>query len=59
MSENFETLVGRIRTTSDALLQDALSIINRSVTARAWMTGYYIVEYEQHGNDRAEYGVGC
>lgn len=58
MSENFETLVGRIRTTSDALLQDALSIINRSVTARAWITGYYIVEYEQHGNDRAEYGAG-
>ena len=23
----------------------------------AWLTGYYIVEYEQHGADRAKYGV--
>ena len=56
--KDFETLVGRIQTTSDALRQDALSVINRSVTARAWLTGYYIVEYEQHGADRAKYGEG-
>ena len=55
---NFDELVGRIQTASDALKQDALVVINRSVTARAWLTGYYIVEYEQHGNDRAEYGTG-
>jgi hypothetical protein len=40
------------------LRQDALAVINRSVTARAWLTGYYIVEYEQHGADRAKYGEG-
>ena len=28
------------------------------MTARAWLTGYYIVEYEQHGADRAKYGEG-
>lgn len=55
---DFERLVGRIRATSDALQQDALVIINRSVTARAWLTGYYIVEYEQKGDDRAKYGEG-
>ena len=55
---DFEELVGRIQTTSDALRQDALVVINRSVTARAWLTGYYIVEYEQHGRDRAKYGEG-
>ena len=54
--KEFENLVGRIKSTSDALLQDALVVINRSVTARAWLTGYYIVEYEQHGKARAEYG---
>ena len=54
----FEGLVGRIQATSDALQQDALVVINRSVTARAWLTGYYIVEYEQHGADRAKYGEG-
>lgn len=58
MSRDFDSLVGRIQSTSDALQQDALVVINRSVTARAWMTGYYIVEYEQHGQDRAKYGEG-
>ena len=55
---DFEALVGRIQATSDALQQDALVVINRSVTTRAWLTGYYIVEYEQHGADRAKYGEG-
>ena len=55
---DFEVLVGRIQAASDALQQDALVVINRSVTTRAWLTGYYIVEYEQHGADRAKYGTG-
>ena len=50
MNENFEALVGRIQPPSDALQQDALVVINRSVTTRAWLTGYYIVEYEQPGS---------
>ena len=25
---------------------------------RNWLIGYYIVEFEQHGKDRAEYGSG-
>ena len=55
---DFEGLVGRIQATPDALQQDALVVINRSVTTRAWLTGYYIVEYgQQHGADRAKYGV--
>ena len=32
---DFEVLVGRIQATSDALQQDALVVINRSVTTRA------------------------
>lgn len=55
---DFNALVSRIQTTSDALRQEALVVINRCVTARAWLTGFYIVEYEQHGRDRAEYGAG-
>lgn len=55
---DFDTLVSRIQATSDVLRQDALVVINRNVTTRAWLTGYYIVEYEQHGKDRAEYGAG-
>ena len=52
---DFDSLVGRIQATSEALQQDALVVINRSVTARAWLTGYYIVEYEQHV-DAAQHG---
>ena len=38
---DFEVLVGRIQATSDALQQDALVVINRSVTTRAWLTGNF------------------
>ena len=54
----FDGLVGKIQTVTQALRQDALGIINRSVTARAWLTGYYIVEFEQGGKARAAYGDG-
>jgi len=30
--------------------------INRSLTIRNWLIGYYIVEFEQKGEDRATYG---
>lgn len=31
-------------------------LFNRMQTMRNWLIGYYIVEFEQHGKDRAEYG---
>ena len=55
---DFESLVNNIQSTSNALQEDARLVINRNVTARAWLTGFYIVEYEQQGNDRAKYGEG-
>lgn len=56
VSRDFNSLVNRIQNTSDILQQDARLVINRNVTTRAWLTGFYIVEYEQHGSDRAKYG---
>ncbi|MBQ7651287.1 MAG: hypothetical protein IJS15_10025 [Victivallales bacterium] len=53
---NFDGLVNQIESTTAILCEDVKSVINRSVTARAWLTGFYIVEYEQHGSDRAKYG---
>lgn len=53
---DFESLVKHIQNTSEALQQDARLVINRNVTTRAWLTGFYIIRYEQHGNDRAKYG---
>ena len=34
----------------------AKSAVNQFMTLRNWAIGYYIVEYEQNGSDRAEYG---
>ena len=55
-SVNFDNLVQQIEYTDYALQNNARLVINRNVTAKAWLTGYYIVEYEQHGQDRAQYG---
>ena len=55
---NFDGLVGQIESVTTVLREDAKAVINRNVTARAWLTGFYIVEYEQHGQDRAKYGEG-
>jgi len=32
--------------------------VNRLLTLRNWLVGFYIVEFEQRGEDRAEYGDG-
>lgn len=34
----------------------SVKAINRFATVRNYVIGFYIVEYEQHGNDRAKYG---
>jgi len=31
--------------------------VNQSLTIRNWLFGYYIVEYDQNGEDRARYGT--
>jgi predicted nuclease of restriction endonuclease-like (RecB) superfamily len=53
---DFDSLVQQIEFTNRTLQNSARLVINRHVTAKAWLTGYYIVEYELHGSDRAKYG---
>ena len=53
---NFESLVGHINQVQDVLQAQAAHAVNLSLTSRNWLVGYYIVEYEQHGEDRAKYG---
>ena len=53
---DFESLVGRINLIQGALQAQAAHAVNLSLTARNWLVGYYIVEFEQHGEDRAKYG---
>ena len=53
---NFESLVGRINQVQDMLQAQTAHAINLAVTARNWLVGFYVVEFEQHGEDRAKYG---
>ena len=53
---DFESLVRHIQRVDHALRMDTHVVINRNVTTRAWLTGCYVVEYEQNGSDRAKYG---
>jgi len=34
----------------------AVQQVNNALTIRNWLTGFYIIEYEQNGKDRAAYG---
>ena len=54
---NFNTLVAQIETTHQTLQTQAVKSVSSSLTIRNWIIGYYIVEYEQNGKDRAKYGT--
>jgi predicted nuclease of restriction endonuclease-like (RecB) superfamily len=54
--QNFETLINLINQTHSVLKSNAAFAVNVSLTVRNWLVGYYIVNYEQNGNDRARYG---
>jgi len=53
---DFENLVELCRRTHEETQRSAARAIDHSLVARNWLFGRYIVEYEQHGADRAEYG---
>ncbi len=53
---NFENLVALCGRPHDQTQRSAARAIDRSFVARNWLFGWYIVEYEQNGADRAEYG---
>ena len=58
MSENmnFALLANNIQHVHDVTSTYAKGAVNQLLTVRNWAIGYYIVEFEQKGNDRAEYG---
>lgn len=51
--EELEIRVGRLNSAFD---ENTVKAINKNVTARNWLIGFYIVNYEQNGKDRASYG---
>lgn len=54
---SFNDLASIVQATHDAAQSSAVKAINRMQTMRNWLIGYYIVEFEQNGKDRAEYGT--
>ena len=54
---DFERLVELCRRTHEETRRSASRAVDRSLVVRNWLFGWYIVEYEQNGADRAEYGA--
>ncbi len=55
--DNFDHLVSSIDSLHDAMRRAAVGSVNKMLTFRNWLIGRYIVEYEQKGRDRADYGA--
>ena len=54
---NFDQLIDNVYQTHCQLQLNAKKVVNTNLTIRNWLVGYYIVEFEQNGEDRAEYGT--
>ncbi len=54
---DYHNLISQIDQTHQTLQQNAVRAINTHLTLRNWLIGYYIVEFEQNGEDRAKYGL--
>lgn len=52
----FDSLYKSVSKLNEAFEDDTAKAINRNITARNWLIGFYIVHYEQKGEDRAKYG---
>lgn len=56
LSFNFDALVNLCRQTHAYFQGTVAKTANVALTARNWLLGWYVVEYEQKGADRAQYG---
>lgn len=53
----FKELSNLVSLTNTITQQSVFRAINTAATLRNWLIGYYIVEFEQKGKNRAEYGA--
>jgi hypothetical protein len=56
IKNTFNNLVEMIQQTHRFMQTQAVKALNLSLTFRNWIIGFYIVEFEQNGEDRARYG---
>lgn len=55
---NYPDLIAAISQAHDQARQHAAGAVNRQLILRNWLIGAYLVEFEQNGQDRANYGTG-
>ncbi len=53
---DFKELINQLSKVNEELREHGIRAINTSLTLRNWFFGFYILEFEQHGKDRAQYG---
>ena len=54
---NFDQLITQLRELDSSLRGQVIRTANVGLTLRNWLVGAYLVEFEQNGADRAEYGA--
>lgn len=54
--KDFTALVSEINNVHQWFSNQAARQVNTALTLRNWMIGMYLVEYEQNGQDKAQYG---
>lgn len=54
---NFDQLITQLQTLDGSLKQQVAQTANIGLTLRNWLVGAYIVEFEQNGEERANYGA--
>lgn len=52
----FNQLISTLRELDDTLKRRVIKVVNIGLSARNWLVGAYLVEFEQDGENRAAYG---
>ncbi len=53
---NFDQLITLFQATHTTIQNQALRSVDIDLVIRNWLFGWYLIEFEQHGHDRAKYG---
>ena len=57
LDAQYQSIFGHVSSIIDAARRSAARSVNAVMTAAYWMIGQHIVEFEQSGEERAEYGT--
>ena len=57
LDAQYQSIFGDVSIIIDAARRSAARSVNAVMTAAYWMIGQHIVEFEQSGEERAEYGT--